>query len=114
MGGAGHDYLKGASDSDTMTGGRGVDHFVVGQRNDHLHGISRDLITDFENIGDRIQFEVVSYRNLSYQDLDFAFNAAGSLVVSTNVELIDDDQRRCVSGVLAEIQGFNSSVGLEQ
>ena len=35
-------------------------------------------------------------------------------MVSTNVELIDDDQRRCVSGVLPEIQGFNSSVGLEQ
>ena len=114
VGGVGNDYLKGGSDSDTMTGGRGVDHFVVGQGNDHLHGISRDLITDFDNIGDRIQFHVVSSRNLSYQDLDFAFNAAGSLVVSTDVELIDDDQRRRVSGDLAEIQGLNSSVGLEQ
>ena len=114
IGGAGDDYLKGASESDTMTGGRGADHFVVGLRNDHRFGISKDLITDFEDTGDRIQFEVVSYRKLSFEDLDFDFNAAGSLIVSTDVELVIDDQRRRVSGVLAEIQGLNPNVDHER
>ncbi len=114
IGGSENDYLRGGSESDTMSGGSGVDHFVVGQRNEHRHGIGTDLITDFQDVGDKIQFELVSFRNLSFQDLDFAFNHAGSLMVSTNIVLMDDDERLRVSGVLAEIQGLNSRVDLEQ
>lgn len=101
VGGAGDDYLRGGSESDTMTGGDGADHFVVGQRNEHRHGISTDLITDFRDVGDRIKFELVAYNSLSFQDLDFAFNAAGRLIVSTDL------------GVLAEIQGLNPNIELE-
>ena len=114
IGGSGNDYLRGGSESDTMSGGSGVDHFVVGQRNEHRHGIGTDLITDFQDVGDKIQFELVSFRNLSFQDLDFAFNRAGNLVVSTDVVLRNDGERLHVTGVLAEIQGLNSRVDLGQ
>ena len=53
------------------------------------------------NVGDRIKFELVAYNSLSFQDLNFAFNAAGRLIVSTDL------------GVLAEIQGLNPNVELE-
>ena len=114
IGGTGKDYLRGGSESDTMSGGSGVDHFVVGQRNEHRRGIATDLITDFQDVGDKIQFELVSFRNLSFEDLEFAFNRAGDLVVSTDVTLVDDEERLNVSGVLAEIQGLNPRADLEQ
>ena len=101
-GGAGDDYLRGGAGSDTMTGGSGSDDFVVGQRNEHRNGINTDLITDFQDVGDKIKFELVAYNNLSFEDLDFSFNDAGSLMVSTDL------------GVLAEIQGLNPDVGLEE
>ena len=113
IGGAGDDYLRGASESDTMTGGDGADHFIVGQRNEHRLGISTDLITDFQDVGDRIKFELVAYNNLSFQDLDFAFNSAGTLIVSTDVEITDRGEQIVVQGVLAEIQGLNPNVELE-
>ena len=114
IGGSGNDYLRGGTESDTMSGGSGVDRFIVGQRNEHRHGISTDLITDFQDLGDKIQFELVSFRNLSFRDLDFDFNRAGNLVVSTDVVLNDDGERLHVSGVLAEVEGLNSRVDLDQ
>ena len=114
IGGSGDDYLRGASESDTMTGGAGADDFVVGQRNEDRNGISTDLITDFQNVGDKITFELVAYSKLSFEDLDFAFNTAGSLIVSTDVERVNRGERIVIEGVLAEIQGLNPDVDLEE
>ena len=101
IGGAGNDTLEGAMGKDTMTGGRGVDTFVVGHQNDLRTGeISSDLITDFRDVGDKIKFELVAWGRLAFEELDFEFSRAGSLVVSHE------------SDVLAEIRGLNPNVGL--
>jgi Ca2+-binding RTX toxin-like protein len=101
VGGAGDDYLRGGTESDTMTGGDGADHFVVGQMYEHRSGIGSDLITDFQDIGDKISFELVTYNNLSFEDLSFNFNSNGTLIVSSDI------------GELAQIQGLNPNVDLD-
>ena len=101
IGGAGNDILQGEMGEDTMTGGRGVDIFVVGHKNDLRTGeISRDLITDFRDVGDKIKFELVAWGRLAFEELSFEFNRAGTLVVSRE------------SDVLAEIRGLNPDVDL--
>ena len=101
IGGGGDDKLDGGQDYDTMTGGEGADYFIVGQRNENRSGISTDLITDFQDVGDKIRFELVAYDRISIQELNFDFNAAGSLIVSHDM------------GRLAEIRGLNPNINLE-
>ena len=107
VGGSGNDYLEGKKESDTMTGRDGADTFIIGHRdeNDHYEhpdGIKTDLITDFQDVGDKIQFELVNSGNILFSDLEFAFNSNGTLIVSHEL------------GLLAEIQGLNSGVDLEE
>ena len=100
VGGTGRDYLAGGKGGDTMTGGGGSDYFIVGQWNEDNSGVSTDLITDFKDIGDKIRFELVAYNALAIEELDFNFNAAGSLIVSSNL------------GRLGEIKGLNANISL--
>ena len=100
IGGSGRDYLAGGKGCDTMTGGEGADYFIVGQYNENNSGVSTDLITDFEDVGDKIRFELVAYNAISIEELDFNFNMAGSLIVSSNL------------GVLGEIKGLDPNVNL--
>ena len=90
-----------------MTGGDGADTFIIGHSDEHDHHnhpdeIKTDLITDFQDAGDKIQFELVNSGNILFSDWEFAFNANGILIVSHEL------------GALVKIQGLNSSVDLEE
>ena len=107
IGGNGDDSLDGGLGSDVLRGGLGSDQFVVGHRNEHhQESLGVDLIVDFRDVGDFIEFSYVTHERLSFEDLQFSFNRAGSLLISADTEL--------VTGLLAKVNGLNPNVDLWQ
>ncbi len=59
-GGAGNDTLIGGRGTDTLTGGAGADLFRFVTNQDSNVGLGRDLITDFEKGGDKIDLSALT------------------------------------------------------
>ena len=104
VGGAGDDHLYGKGHGDVMTGGRGSDHFEIG----YLGSIGdlgdqpleRDVITDFQDQGDRISIPAIFHNQLTQDDVSLEFSNRGVLVISI--------QHESMSGVLAEVYGLDA------
>jgi Ca2+-binding RTX toxin-like protein len=78
-GGAGTDWLLGGAGADTLTGGTGIDTFIFNAISDSGVGAgNRDVITDFVDFTDRIDFSSMDANTSNGAGVNDAFSMIGA------------------------------------
>ncbi|MEI6617391.1 MAG: M10 family metallopeptidase C-terminal domain-containing protein, partial [Cyanobium sp. ELA507] len=72
-GNAGDDFITGGTGSDTLTGGLGNDQFIYGATAESPVGNTRDTITDFNTLLDKINVAAIDANTTLAGDQAFTF-----------------------------------------
>jgi serralysin len=84
-GGGGKDTIVGGIGRDTLTGGAEKDTFIFGTLADSgIDAATRDLITDFKHLTDKIDVSAIDPNIESFEDLNFKLDSRGG--PGTNVK----------------------------